>query len=230
MERVEFRRIHRTVVFPPDGALGAVGAHDELVLGGSTRELARRDQQRTAEAQGALAPPDRGFDERRFEQVVMHPSEAGDALILEPEIRIDPIDCHFVMLLGVKPRPCAFVLKEGPVPVPVGRNIPAAAVLAWQFQEITVRFHAVSAISDKLAQPADGAGGSRPRETVKLSQFSHWKEISVSMSAGMPGRFAVLDCEVRGKSSIVKKKSGNTSSIRITQCPESPLWTMTGIF
>ncbi len=121
MKRVEARRRHGGVVFPPDRVFDRGGAHDMLVPGRAPGELACGDEEGPAKAEPALAALERGLDQRRFEQVVMHRAQPGDALMLQPEIRIDPSDCHPVMLLAITARPGA-PGKAGAGPAPVGRN------------------------------------------------------------------------------------------------------------
>jgi len=107
IKRVERLGGHRGVVVPPDDVAGQVGFHHVLVLGRATGEIAGADKKRPALSKRALAPLQRRLDQRRLDEVVMDIAQTGDALILQPEPRVDPSECHDALLLCVTTAPAA---------------------------------------------------------------------------------------------------------------------------
>ncbi len=101
VEAVEGLGFHRRVVVPPDVVLDRGRAHDVLVLGRAASELAGGDQKGPALPKCAFAVVDGLFDQRRFEEVVMHLAQSRDALVFECPLWIDaPFGHRFLPLLA----------------------------------------------------------------------------------------------------------------------------------
>ena len=107
-ESGEGLRLHRGVVGPPDMALGAGRADDELVLGRAAGMRAGLDQHGAAAAERALPPAERMGHEVGLHEVVVDGAEPPHPLVLETQGGVDAavgarLGGHLTLLMVPRP-------------------------------------------------------------------------------------------------------------------------------